>query len=198
MQQSSHTPSKPTKRAKASASGNLKVGKTASENSGEAASPIVSTSSDVSLSLDSEQVRTAMARSRSSSRRSKIAYPLPPAATTPVPKTPVPKTPTSRSLNTAMFGSSGSEVESSPRKTGGRSATRSSLTSEVDYLLPQEAMIPGSTQRRGFTASEVAPWPVVLVNSWSLITMTPGDLADRLELPWGLFGPPDGNLDRPA
>ena len=28
--------------------------------------------------------------------------------------------------------------------------------------------------------------------------MSPSDLVDRLDMPWGWFGPPDGNVDRPS
>ena len=59
-------------------------------------------------------------------------------------------------------------------------------------------MIPGSTQMKTFSADEVAPWPVGLMNSWVIVTMSPSDLVDALELPWGWVGPPGGNVDRPA
>ena len=49
-----------------------------------------------------------------------------------------------------------------------------------------------------FSAAEVAPWPENLLNSWCVVIMSPSDLVDRLETPWGWFGPPDGDVRRPA
>ena len=157
------------------------------------ASPLPTAATDTSLSSDSEPIRAAMSRSRSSRRRPKVASPTPLTAAVPEPKIPTPRYP-----SRVTSGSSGFGHESPRPKTGDRPVTCSSPTSEGEYLLPAEAMIPGSTRVRIFTASEVAPWSVDLVNTWSLVTMTPDDLGDRLELPWGWFGPPDGCLDRPA
>ena len=52
--------------------------------------------------------------------------------------------------------------------------------------------------KKTFSADEVDPWPVGLVNSWMVVTMSPSDLVDVLELPWGWVGPPDGDVAHPA
>ena len=57
-------------------------------------------------------------------------------------------------------------------------------------------MISGLMQEKNFAKEEVTPWSEDLVSSWSIVTMSPTDLVDRLDVPWGWFGSSDGNVDR--
>ncbi|CAI5720111.1 unnamed protein product [Peronospora effusa] len=160
-------------------------------------SPVVLESSDDDLSDDSETLRAALAKSRSASRRPASANPvrLPSTSTPPLRTTSA----TGLSLKRAMFGTSDSETESSAEKNKSAPpvADNTSPLLADSSLLPRDAMIPGYMQTKTFSAAEVAPWPVDLVNSWCIVTMSSTDLVDQLDLPWGWFGPPDGNLDRP-
>uniref|UniRef100_A0AAV1V0V2 Uncharacterized protein n=1 Tax=Peronospora matthiolae TaxID=2874970 RepID=A0AAV1V0V2_9STRA len=121
----SKDPSKLAKCAKASAPGSPTVGKTASKTFGGVASPIIPTSSDVSLSSDSGTVRADMAGSRSSRRHLNTASLISPVVTTPVPKASTP-----RSLTKATSESSKSKTEPPSRKEGDYPAAYSSHASE--------------------------------------------------------------------
>uniref|UniRef100_A0AAV1TNV9 Uncharacterized protein n=1 Tax=Peronospora matthiolae TaxID=2874970 RepID=A0AAV1TNV9_9STRA len=77
---------------------------------------------------------------------------------------PMSKASTPQSLTKITFGSSGFETELPPQKEGDHPAARSPVSSASEYLLPQEAMILGTTQARVYTAREVSPRSVGLVN----------------------------------
>ncbi|CAH0480930.1 unnamed protein product [Peronospora belbahrii] len=91
-----------------------------------------------------------------------------------------------------IFGSSDSDAESvSEKKTPG-TVVKADSAPGGSPTLPKGNFIPGYMQVKAFTAAEVAPCSVDLVNSLIIVTMTPSGLIDRLELPWGWFGPPNG------
>ena len=46
----------------------------------------------------------------------------------------------------------------------------------LPHVLTAASMIPGFMQVKTFTPAEVAPWSTDLVNAWSIVSMTPGDL----------------------
>ena len=205
------------KTSKLYASATLASSMRLSEGSGGPSSPVELNPFDEGSSGDSDVVRATLAKSRSFGRRpTKVAKRLasaPPNKSSssmtfkwPIRSSSHPGAASvtgsalaaNTSLKRAMFWVLGLRHRVGVWTEGYPGDYRRSISDlEENHLLPPAAIIPGIMQLKTFTTMEVALWPADLVSSWSIMMMSPSELVDLLNMPWGWFGTSNGNVDLP-